>query len=97
MDKPQIVCCAVFLNQDQGIKISYWSFSLENTFSTLYFKYYYNSYFSFYYVHNIKFWGIEVLWVQMTEPELTRLIWMLKLLMVQNLLLLFKCTRLMAI
>ena len=26
VDKPQIVCCAVFLNEDQGIKISYWSF-----------------------------------------------------------------------
>ena len=23
MDKPEIVCCAVFSNQDQGIKISY--------------------------------------------------------------------------
>ena len=33
----------------------------------------------------------------MTEPELTRLNWMLKLLMVQNLFLLFKYTRLMAI
>ena len=29
MDKPQIVCCAVFLNQDQRIKISYWSFLLK--------------------------------------------------------------------
>ena len=29
MDKPQIVCCAVFSNQDQGIKISYWSFLLK--------------------------------------------------------------------
>ena len=27
MDKPQIVCCTVFLNKDQGIKISYWIFS----------------------------------------------------------------------
>ena len=23
MDKPEIVCCAVFSNQDQGIKIAY--------------------------------------------------------------------------
>ena len=29
MDKPQIVCCAVFSNQDQGIKISYRSFLLK--------------------------------------------------------------------
>ena len=29
MDKPEIVCCAVFSNQDQGIKISYWSFLLK--------------------------------------------------------------------
>ena len=29
MDKPQIVCCAVFSNQDQRIKISYWSFLLK--------------------------------------------------------------------
>ena len=29
MDKPQIVCCAVFSNQDQGIKISYQSFLLK--------------------------------------------------------------------
>ena len=29
MDKPERVCCAVFLNQDQGIKISYWSFLLK--------------------------------------------------------------------
>ena len=28
MDKPQIVCCAVFSNQDQGIKI-YWSLLLK--------------------------------------------------------------------
>ena len=29
MDKPQIVCCAVFSNQDQGIKISYQNFLLK--------------------------------------------------------------------
>ena len=29
MDKPEIVCCAVFSNQDLGIKISYWSFLLK--------------------------------------------------------------------
>ena len=29
MDKPQIICCAVFSNQDQGIKISYCSFLLK--------------------------------------------------------------------
>ena len=28
-DKPQIFCSAVFSNQDQGIKISYWSFLLK--------------------------------------------------------------------
>ena len=29
MDKPVIDFCAVFSNQDKGIKISYWSFLLK--------------------------------------------------------------------
>ena len=29
MDKPPIICCAVFSNEDQRIKISYWSFPLK--------------------------------------------------------------------
>ena len=95
MDKPQIVCCAMFSNKDQGIKISYWSFLLKilslHCISNIVIIFIVN------FIQNIKFWGIEVLWVQMTESELTRWKWMLKLLMVQNLLLLFKCTGLVSI
>ena len=48
MDKPRIVCCAMFSKQDQEIKnYLLLKFSLENTFSTLCFKYY-NSYHRFY-------------------------------------------------